>query len=72
MPLLAPESHFDAVIDILEHLPPEMKIQRLGSEVPPHLRVSPDRGLRLSRFRVMLEARLAARSTWQGRLFGRQ
>ena len=72
VPLLAPESYLDAVVDMLEHLPPAMKIQRLGSEVPPHVRVSPDWGLRLSRFPVMLEARLAARSTWQGRLFGRQ
>lgn len=72
VPLLAPESYLDAVADMLEHLPPEIKIQRLGSEVPPHVRVSPDWGLRLSRFPAMLEARLAARATWQGRLFGRQ
>src|ERR1035437_174729 len=40
--LLDPERYLDAVIDMLEHLPPRIKIQRLGSEVPPNVLVSPD------------------------------
>lgn len=68
VPLLSPEAYIDAVIDVLEHLPGNIKIQRLGSEVPPAQRVSPDWGIRLSRFPEMLEARLQARETWQGRL----
>lgn len=68
--LLSPEAYLDAVIDILEHLAPDIKIQRLGSEVPPALRVSPDWGMRLARFPAMLDDRLRARDTWQGRLFG--
>ena len=67
VPLLDPEAYLEAVIDVLEHLPPKIKIQRLGSEVPPRLRLSPDWGLRLSAFPPRLEARLAARDTWQGR-----
>ncbi len=69
VPLMSPESYLDAVIDILEHLPPQIKIQRLGSEVPPEQRVSPDWGIRLARFPAMLDARLQERETWQGRLF---
>jgi radical SAM protein (TIGR01212 family) len=68
VPLLRPEAYIDSVIDVLEHLPGNIKIQRLGSEVPPAQRVSPDWGIRLSRFPEMLEARLQARETWQGRL----
>jgi len=68
VPLMSPQAYLDAVIDVLEHLPPRMKIQRLGSEVPPEQRVSPDWGLRLSRFPAMLDARLQERETWQGRL----
>jgi radical SAM protein (TIGR01212 family) len=68
VPLLRPEAYIDSVIDVLEHLPGNIKIQRLGSEVPPAQRVSPDWGIRLSRFPEMLEARLQARQTWQGRL----
>lgn len=68
VPLLSPEAYLDAVVDVLEYLPPRMKIQRLGSEVPPAQRVSPDWGIRLARFPEMLDARLQARETWQGRL----
>ena len=67
--LLDPQSYLDAVIDILEHLPPSIKIQRLGSEVPPTVLVSPDWGMRLHQFPARFEARLAQRETWQGRLF---
>lgn len=67
--LLDPESYLNAVIDMLEYLPPSIKIQRLGSEVPPSVLVSPDWGMRLSKFPTLLEARLQARNTWQGRLF---
>ena len=69
VPLLSPPEYLDAVIDMLERLPPTVKIQRLGSEVPPPLLVSPDWEMRLSRFPALLEARLIERQTWQGRLF---
>ena len=68
-PTLATESYLDSVIDMLEHLPPNIKVQRLGSEVPPDVLVSPDWGMRLSKFPALLEARLQARDSWQGRLF---
>jgi hypothetical protein len=69
VPLLSPEKYLDAVIDVLEYLPPQIKIQRLGSEVPPDVLVSPDWGMRLFKFPAMLEARLQARDSWQGKLF---
>ncbi len=69
VPLLTPPAYLDAVADMLEHLPPQIKIQRLGSEVPPEQRVSPGWGIRLSAFPAMLDACLQARQTWQGRLF---
>ena len=67
--LLDPDNYLDAVIDMLEYLPPHMKIQRLGSEVPPNVLVSPDWGMRLHKFPACLEEKLKARSTWQGKLF---
>lgn len=69
VPLLAPEAYLDAVIDMLECLPPSIRIQRLGSEVPPRLRLSPDWGVRLSAFPAWLETRFVERDSWQGRLF---
>jgi hypothetical protein len=68
IPLLAPAAYIDAVIDMLERLPPCIKVQRLGSEVPPPQRLSPDWG-RLSIFPTMLEQRLRERDSWQGRLY---
>ena len=70
VPLLDPDAYLDAVIDVLEQLPDTIKIQRLGSEVPPRLRLSPDWGMRLAAFPPRLEARLAERNTWQSRLLG--
>jgi uncharacterized protein len=67
--LHSPESYLDAVIDMLELLPPAFKIQRLGSEVPPTVLVSPDWGMRLDRFPAKLEERLLLRDTWQSRLY---
>ena len=69
IPLPDPDTYLDQVIDMLELLPPTVKIQRLGSEVPPPLLLSPDWGMRLHAFPAKLEARLEARQTWQGRLF---
>ena len=70
--LLSPDRYLDAVIDMLEYLPPQIKIQRLGSEVPPNVLVSPDWGMRLHKFPALFEARLLARETWQGRLFAKE
>lgn len=65
VPLLSPDAYVDRVVDMLELLPSGVKIQRLGSEVPPALRMSPDWGIRLSEFPALLNARLEARDTWQ-------
>ncbi|PLK47516.1 TIGR01212 family radical SAM protein [Uliginosibacterium sp. TH139] len=71
VPLLEPGLYLDRVIDMLELLPSSIKVQRLGSEVPPRLRLSPDWGMRLSAFPKRLDVRLAERETWQGRLFSK-
>ncbi len=67
--LYSPAQYLEAAILILEHLPPAIKIQRLGSEVPPSVRVSPDWGMRAERYRPMLEEALEAKNTWQGIYF---
>jgi uncharacterized protein len=67
VPLLDPAGYMARVADMLEHLPAHIKIQRLGSEVPPRLRLSPDWGMRLATFPALLDAELKSRDTWQGR-----
>lgn len=66
--MLSPDDYLDWVIDVLELLPASMRIQRLGSEVPPAQRIAPAWDMRLTAFAAMLTERLAARETWQGRL----
>lgn len=68
IPLLGPDEYVDSVVDMLELLPASVKVQRLGSEVPPALRLSSDWGMRLSAFPALLNSRLESRKTWQSRL----
>lgn len=69
VPLLDPPAYIDRVVDMLERLSPQVKVQRLGSEIPPRLRASPDWEMRVWDFPQKLEDRLLARETWQGRLY---
>ncbi|MDQ7988625.1 MAG: TIGR01212 family radical SAM protein [Candidatus Dactylopiibacterium sp.] len=68
VPLLTPAVYVDRVVDMLERLPARLSVQRLGSEVPPELRLSPDWGMRLSAFPALLHACMQQRATWQSRL----
>lgn len=69
--LLSVDEYLDWVVDALERLPDDIRIQRLGSEVPPALRVSPGWDMRLSDFPARLTARLTERASWQGREYPR-
>lgn len=68
IPVLGHEEYLDHLVDMLEHLPASLRIQRLASEVPMQYRLSPPWPVRLSDMPALLTARLAARDTWQGRL----
>ncbi|MEC5398909.1 TIGR01212 family radical SAM protein [Uliginosibacterium sp. H1] len=70
VPLLELETYLDWVADVLERMPPTLRVQRLGSEVPPALRAAPGWDLRLSALPGLLDAHMRARDTWQGRLHG--
>jgi radical SAM protein (TIGR01212 family) len=66
--LLSPGEYLDWVIDALERLPAELRIQRIGSEVPPVHRIAPDWHMRLTSFSTLLTERMIMRNTWQARL----
>ena len=66
------EDHDDLrelLADFLERLSPEIAIQRVGSEVPPAHKLAPEWNVRLSELAPRLDALLAERKTWQGRLY---
>jgi radical SAM protein (TIGR01212 family) len=68
LPIMSAQDYFELVVDFLERLSPRIAIQRIGSEVPPALKLAPDWNLRLHELLPQVEALLLERETWQGRL----
>ena len=65
--------YLDLVVDILERLRPDLYIERIAGEVPPRFVKETQWGL-IRNFQILhlLDDRLSARDTWQGRLFRHQ
>ena len=61
--------YLDLVVDILERLRPDLYIERVAGEVPPRFVNETQWGL-IRNFQILhlLDDRLSARNTWQGRL----
>jgi radical SAM protein (TIGR01212 family) len=66
---LAQREFVDLVCDFLEHLPPDMVIQRLTGDPHPGELVAPQWAPKKSQTLQMIKGRLAARDTWQGKLY---
>jgi len=66
VPLLDEAACLGLLADFIERLSPAILLQRLGSEVPPSLKLAPQWNLRLSEFAPRVSAELARRGTWQG------
>jgi len=69
LPIMGPDDYFSLVVDFLERLSPAIAIQRIGSEVPPSVKLAPAWNLRLHELLPQVEALLEQRNTWQGRLY---
>lgn len=61
--------YIDLVVDYLELLNPAVIVERFVSQAPPGMVVAPQWGPKNFEFVAMVEKRLAARDTWQGRLY---
>lgn len=66
VPLLDEQACISLLADFIERLSPAILLQRIGSEVPPTLKLAPDWNLRLSELAPRLSAELARRGSWQG------
>jgi len=66
VPLLGEAACIGLIADFIEHLSPAIVLQRLGSEVPPSLKLAPEWNLRLSELAPRISAELARRGSWQG------
>lgn len=69
VPLLAEDEYIALLADFVERLSPTILLQRLGSEVPPALKLAPQWNVRLSELAPRLSAELARRESWQGRRY---
>jgi hypothetical protein len=66
VPLLGEGEYVALLADFVERLSPRILLQRLGSEVPPALKLAPNWNMRLSELAPRLTAELARRDSWQG------
>ncbi len=69
VPLLGAQEYLELLADFLERLSPDIAIQRVGSEVPPAQKLAPEWNIRLPELAPRLDALLAERESWQGRLY---
>ena len=72
VPLLSEDEYLELLADFVERLSPQIRLQRLGSEVPPKLKLAPTWNLRLSELAPRLNSLLEARGSWQGWLFNQE
>ncbi len=68
-PLLDYETYLALVVDFLERLHPAIKLQRLFGLAPENQLIGPLWGRAKAEIQRDIEARLASRNTWQGRLW---
>ena len=69
VPLLDEAACLGLLADYIERLSPRVLLQRVGSEVPPSMKLAPEWNVRLSELAPRISAELARRGSWQGSLF---
>ncbi len=66
--LYTADEYIELVIDYVEHLRPDLVLERFVSQSPKELLIAPDWGLKNYEFTERVKHRMAERGTWQGRL----
>ena len=67
--LFSVEDYVDVVVNFLEHLRPDIVVERFTSQSPAGLLLAPEWGLKNYQFVELVKKRLQQRDTWQGRLY---
>lgn len=62
--------YIDLVIDYVEHLRPEIVLERFVSQSPRELLIAPDWGLKNHEFTARVQKRMKERGAYQGKKFG--
>ncbi len=66
VPLLDEPACIAMLADFIERLSPAILLQRVGSEVPPSMKLAPAWNVRLSELAPRISTELARRGSWQG------
>ena len=62
--------YIDLVIDYVEHLRPDLVIERFVSQSPRELLIAPDWGLKNYEFTARVQKRMKERGAYQGKRYG--
>lgn len=63
------DEYIDLVINYIEHLRPDMVLERFVSQSPRELLIAPDWGLKNHEFTARVRRRMEERNSWQGKEF---
>lgn len=67
--LYSVDEYIDVVIDYVEHLRPDLVLERFISQSPKELLLAPDWGLKNHEFTACLQRRMCERDAWQGKYY---
>lgn len=67
--LFTADEYIDLVIDYIEHLRPDIVLERFVSQSPKTLLIAPDWGLKNHEFTDKVKKRLRERDAWQGKQY---
>lgn len=64
-----PSAYIETVCDFLEHLRPDIAVERFVSQSPPELLIAPNWGLKNYEFTHLVEKCMKSRGSWQGKAY---
>lgn len=67
--LFSADEYIDLVIDYVEHLRPDLILERFVSQSPKELLIAPDWGLKNHEFTDRVKKRMKERDAWQGKAY---
>ena len=70
--LYSADEYIDLAIDYLEHLRPDIVLERFVSQSPKELLIAPDWGLKNHEFTDKVKKRMRERDSWQGKYYNKK
>lgn len=67
--LYTADEYIDLVLDYIEHLRPDLVLERFISQSPRELLIAPDWGLKNHEFTAKLKKRMLERDSYQGKKY---